>query len=103
VSTSLRDNFSASGRADVVLKTITYPDAPKIYKTLHKHRFIVRNALSEANAEELARDLGIANKIPETEREVLKLWTLLSARKADSKHGTEENMKEMIWNIINDK
>ncbi len=103
VSTSLRDNFSASGRADVVLKTITYPDAPKIYKTLHKHRFIVRNALSEANAEELVRDWGIANKIPETEREVLKLWTLLSARKADSKHGTEENMKEMIWNIINDK
>lgn len=103
VSTSLRDNFSASGRADVVLKTVTYPDAPKIYKTLHEHRFIVRNALSEANVEELAHDWDIAVKMPETECEVLKLWTRLSAHKADRKHGTEENMRKMIWDIVNDK
>lgn len=103
VSTSLRDNFSASGRADVVLKTITYPDAPKIYKTLHEHRFIVRSALSEANMEELAHDWGIADGMPATEREILKLWTFLSARKADRKHGTAEYVREMVWNIINDE
>lgn len=87
----------------MVLKTVTYPDAPKIYKTLHEHRFIVRNALSEANAEELARDWGITDGTPETEHEILRLWTYLSAHKADRKHGSEEDMKEMIWNIINDK
>lgn len=103
VSTSLRDNFSASGRADVVLKTVTYPYAPKIYKTLHKHRFIVRKVLSEANAEELAHDWGITDGMPETEREILSLWTFLSAQKADREYGTEEDMRKMIWNIINDK
>lgn len=103
VSTSLRDNFSASGRADVVLKNVTYPDAPKIYKTLHEHRYVVRNVLSEASVEELMDDWNTVAKTPRTERDVLVLWTLLSAHKADRKHGTEENMRKMIWNIITDE
>lgn len=102
VSTSLRDNFSASGRANVVLKNITYQNAPKIYKTLHEHRFVVRNALFEADIEDLMDDWNIILKKPRSERDVLELWTLLSAHKADRKHGTEESTREMIWNIIND-
>lgn len=102
VSTSLRDNFSASGRDDVVLKNITYQNAPKIYKTLHEHRFVVRNALSEAGVEDLMDDWNITAKKPRSERDVLELWTLLSAHKADRKHGTEDSVRKMIWNIIND-
>lgn len=102
VSTSLRDNFSASGRTDVVLKNITYRDASKIYKTLHEHRLVVRSVLFETGVEELMNDWNVAAKTPRSERDVLELWTLLSAHKADRKQGTEEDMRKMIWNIIND-
>ena len=104
ISTSLRDNFSASGKVDVVLKNRTYSQLSRIYETLHNHRSIVRKILSETSIEELLNDWNVIEKLPQVEmNQVLNLWIFQVANIADHKHGTEEGIRTMLQEIVMDQ
>ncbi|HAP16780.1 MAG TPA: hypothetical protein DCR38_03350 [Butyricimonas virosa] len=103
VSTSLRDNFSASGKVTLRLPNYTYPDVSRIYQTLRDHRQCVLAILETALEEDLLRDwepFG-AMRIPPERR--LEMWLEIAARECDPDPGALRENGDMLLRVLTDE
>lgn len=103
VSTSLRDNFSASGRVTLSLPSCTYPNVSRIYQTLRDHRRGVLTALESASEAELSRDwepFAVSRTIP---RDRVGAWTRIAAREIDPDPNTSRKNMDMLIRILTDE
>ena len=100
VDASLRDRFTAGGRADVVLAEKTYPRLPRIFTNLHLYRQEVLRELTEAEAEGLEADWGVAPAAAGPER--LAQWAQLVAGQVSGGAWDEEETAQLLQDIVGD-
>lgn len=103
VSTSLRDNFSASGKVTLRLPNYTYRDVSRIYQTLRNHRHSVLAILETALEEDLLRDwepFGALRAIPENR---LRTWLGIAANGCDTDPASLQENSDMLLHILTDE
>ncbi len=104
VSTSLRDNFSASGRVDLTLPRHSYLRVPRICQTLRDHRRHVLAALRDASDESLLRDWAPLMDLEAIPEDRVHAWVEISALAYSSTNQDSlgENM-DMLFQILTDE
>lgn len=103
VSTSLRDNFSASGKVTLRLPNYTYPDVSRIYQTLREHRHSALSILESAAEEDLLRDWEPCGIPQATAGGRLWTWLEIAARECDPNPDTLRESADMLLHILTDE
>lgn len=109
VSSSLRDSFTAGGKIDIVTKSATYVNAPRIMFNVHEYRKSIISELESADPEKLQEDW---NALPINKRTIfiedlksiddrIRIWTSLVASWFDKRHISEAT--EMVETILLNK
>jgi len=74
IAPSLRDSFTAGGKADITVGNTTYHKLPRIYTNLRAHRITVLRALNGASTEKLTEDWYWPYGIENTLEKKFGLW-----------------------------
>lgn len=103
VSTSLRDNFSASGKVTLELPSYTYPNVSRIYQTLRDHRQGVLTALESAPEAELLRDWEPLAGLQAIPGDRVSAWTRIAAREINPDPNMSRENTDMLIHILTDE
>lgn len=100
IAPSLRDSFTAGGKADITTENATYHTLPRIYTILREHRRIVLRTLNEAPAEELAEDWNWPYDLRNTFKEKFGLWVALVCENTSHKKYDGHSIKDILLDIM---
>lgn len=100
VSASLRDNFTAGGRVDLVLNGAHYDNIPRIFSNLRDYRFEFMKALEEATAEELCEDWSYSGHIEETNDSKRTTWISIAANFFTSQSVNNYNKVHLLSDLL---
>lgn len=103
VSTSLRDNFSASGRVTLSLPSCTYPGVSRIYQTLRDHRYGVLTALETASEAELLRDWEPFVSLRSIPGDRIGVWMRIAAKEINPDPNMLRENMDMLLRILTDE
>lgn len=82
VDASLRDRFSAGGKATVIICGKNFDDIPRIFENLRKYSVNVKNTIENSDREYLAETWGIF-EVGDKAEEKLNLWIDLVMKSQD--------------------
>ena len=101
VSPCLRDDFSASGKVDLILGGTFYKQLPHIFKTLNDSKEFMIHALNNADSESLCEDWGIPKCSFTTEAEKVRAWISVAAPMVATSQ-LEETIRpiDLLYNIF---
>ena len=100
VSPSLRDNFTAGGRMDIVLGDRTYKDLARIFHNLHDYREWVIKSLEEASADELKEDWDYHWPLEDTLRTKVDAWISVIASKIPDNSVNGYDREMLLFDLI---
>ena len=100
VSPSLRDNFTAGGRMDIVLGDRTYKDLARIFHNLHDYREWVIKSLEEASADELKEDWDYHWPHEDTLRTKVDAWISVTASKIPDNSVNGYDREMLLFDLI---
>ena len=100
VSPSLRDNFTAGGRMDIVLGDRTYKDLARIFHNLHDYREWVIKSLEEASADELKEDWDYHWPLEDTLRTKVDAWISVTASKIPDNSVNGYDREMLLFDLI---
>ncbi len=103
VSPCLRDDFSASGKVDLIVGGCAYQQLPHIFKTLYDSKDYMIQALNNAESESLCEDWGIPCCGFATEEEKVRAWiTVASSMVATSQLDESIRPIDLLYNIFSE-
>lgn len=97
---SLRDSFTAGGKADINLLDTTYHALPRIYTNLRQHRQSVLRALRDASVEKLAEDWNCSPTFGASTNDKLLMWIVLVARQAPIKVFDGHSVRNILLSVM---
>lgn len=102
IAPSLRDSFTAGGKADITTKNATYHKLPRIYTVLREHRHIVLQLLNKTPAEKLAEDWNWSRPLKNTFEEKACLWVSLVCESAPREKYDGHPIEDILLGVIAD-
>jgi len=100
IAPSLRDSFTAGGKADITVGNTTYRKLPRIYTNLRAHRLAVLRALNDASAEKLAKDWNWSGKLKNKFEKKICLWIAYVCEAATAKEYDGYSLDAILMDIM---
>lgn len=98
ISTSLRDDFSAGGKADIIFENLHHYRVPQIFNRLRKIKNYVLKELETSSPESLASDWNVTNYPDNTLISKLNAWIDIAA--SYMSHTTNTPPRQLLYDIF---
>lgn len=100
VSSCLRDNFTASGKVDLIVNGTTYRNVPQIFSRLQQRKLEIIAELSEASSEQLKEDWHSDKEIPLSLEDRIPLWIDAAIRLSIVEGTTARYLHDLLSDLL---